>query len=683
VRSASLRRRVAAVPPWAWLAALVVVSTVVRYGFARRNVAPWIMIDEIVYSELAKSFGAGHGFEVRGVPTTGYGIVYPILISPAYALFDALPTAYAAVKAINSLAISLAAVPAYLLARRVVSPRGALVVALLTVAVPSTMYAGVVMTENAFYALFLVAALALVAALERPTALRAALFVGALGLAYLTRAQAIALAPAALTAPLFLGPRPRQLLRFRRLYGLVLGLGALAVVAEVARGRPLRSLVGAYAAATDSSYSASDVARWLLWHLAELDLYVGVVPVVALVVLVSILPRLEGAERALVAATIALVGWFALEVAAFASQPSVQRIEERNLFYVAPLLFTVLVLWVERGLPRPRVTTLAAAAGAAALAATVPYERFIGVQSTADTLMTLPLWSLSNWLTIPLESIRWVVGGVAAVLAAAAVAVPRRAGFVLPFLVFALYLAVLQPIERRMHTAAIGALFQGITNPDRDWIDTAVGRDARVGVLWSGLIDRFVVNQNEFFNRSVQDVLYNRDPVPGNLPQTKVDVDPRTGLLRDPDGHAIRLPYLLSDRTLPLAGRAVAHDTTKGTEVLRLDGPLRVRYLVGGVEDDGWARRAFSYRGFGCRPGASVDVRLGSDPKLFKRAQVVRAYVGGRLAGTARVPPGGERTLSVRGCNVVYRVARTAVPARVEPDSTDTRPLGIRVLGFG
>src|SRR5438067_12756970 len=108
-------------------------------------VAPWIMIDEIVYSELAKSFAATGHFTVRDVPTSGYGYVYPILISPAYALFDAMPTVYTGVKTINSVLMSLASVPAYLLARRVVSMRSSLVVALLTVAVPSTFYAGTVM----------------------------------------------------------------------------------------------------------------------------------------------------------------------------------------------------------------------------------------------------------------------------------------------------------------------------------------------------------------------------------------------------------------------------------------------------------------------------------------------------------------------------------------------------------
>ena len=59
---------------------------------------------------------------MRGVPANGFGLVYPLLISPAYALFDALPDAYAAVKTLNALLMSLAAVPTYLLARRVLGP---------------------------------------------------------------------------------------------------------------------------------------------------------------------------------------------------------------------------------------------------------------------------------------------------------------------------------------------------------------------------------------------------------------------------------------------------------------------------------------------------------------------------------------------------------------------------------
>ena len=62
-----LRTRLARVPPWAWLVALVVVSAVFRYGLSRRVVAPWIMVDELIYSELAKSFAATGHFLIRDV----------------------------------------------------------------------------------------------------------------------------------------------------------------------------------------------------------------------------------------------------------------------------------------------------------------------------------------------------------------------------------------------------------------------------------------------------------------------------------------------------------------------------------------------------------------------------------------------------------------------------------------
>ena len=76
------------------------------------------MVDEIVYSELAKNVAAHGQFLVRGVPSHGYGFVYPVLIAPAWRLFASIPDAYTAAKAINAVLMSLAAIPAYFLARR-------------------------------------------------------------------------------------------------------------------------------------------------------------------------------------------------------------------------------------------------------------------------------------------------------------------------------------------------------------------------------------------------------------------------------------------------------------------------------------------------------------------------------------------------------------------------------------
>ena len=220
-----MRRRLGRVPAWAWLAVIVVVSAAFRFQLSRDSPAPWIFVDELIYSELAKSIAAGGDLFVRDVPVTGgYGVVYPLLISPAWALFDRIPEAYAAVKAINAVLISLAAVPAYLLARRLVGERLSLLAAVLAVALPSLAYSGVIMTENAFYPLFLVVVLVLVLVLERPTLTRQIVLLGLLGVAYQTRPQAVALAAAALTAPLvqgLLGRRVRAaLVAQRTLYGI-------------------------------------------------------------------------------------------------------------------------------------------------------------------------------------------------------------------------------------------------------------------------------------------------------------------------------------------------------------------------------------------------------------------------------------------------------------------------------
>jgi hypothetical protein len=104
--------RLRAVPAWVSVGAIVVCSAVFRYLLSRRIVAPWIMVDELIYSELAKSFAASGEFLVRGQANFGVGLVYPALISPAWRLFGAVPDAYTAAKAINSVLMSLAAVPA-------------------------------------------------------------------------------------------------------------------------------------------------------------------------------------------------------------------------------------------------------------------------------------------------------------------------------------------------------------------------------------------------------------------------------------------------------------------------------------------------------------------------------------------------------------------------------------------
>ena len=290
----SLRRGPAGVWVAVWLAGIVVASTAFRAWLGSRMPAPFIFTDELQFQENARSLAAGDWLLVRGEAFGIASVLYPLLIAPAYALFDSLPDAYAAARTVNAVVMSLAAVPAYFLSRRVLPAGLSLFAAVLAVALPSLAYTGTLMTENAFYPAFLLVAWALVRVLERPSVLGQALLLGACGIAVLARVQGLALVLAALTAPLLLRLVARRPLRpFAPLYLVAAGGGVLVLAAQLVRGASLPSLFGAYEVVGEGGYDGAEVLRFLFWHVAELDLYVGVFPLAALIVLVARLRALE------------------------------------------------------------------------------------------------------------------------------------------------------------------------------------------------------------------------------------------------------------------------------------------------------------------------------------------------------------------------------------------------------
>ncbi len=685
-------RALARVPTWAWVTAIVVGSAVLRALLARQLVGPFIIVDEIIWAELARGIADAGEPLLRGETDPGYSIVYPLLISPAYALFDALPTAYAAVKTWNSVLMSLAAVPAFFLARRVVGSGYALLAALLAVAVPSLAYTGTVMTENAFYPLFLTVVLVLLLVLERPTPLRVVLLLALVGVAYATRVQAVALGPAILLAPVLLAVfepfGARELVsRFRWLYGIVAGAAVVALVYQLAGG----GLLGAYEPVGERGYDAGEALRYLWWHVAELSLYVLVLPLAATIVLVGRARSLDARLQAFLAATVAITVCLLPVVAVFASRFS-DRIEERNMFYVAPLFCIALLAWVERGAPRPRILAGLAAIASALLVVALPYDRFLTTSAITDTLMLLPMWSLQDrigedWITLAALA-------VAAALAAAFLFVPRRYAVVLPLAVLALWVLAIRPIWWGTHGLerfSRGSLFQGIRKADRDWVDQALGSRGTAAFVWTGLPDRLTVNQNEFFNRDVGPVYYVTAPTPGGLPETRIRIDPRTGRVTLPDGSPVRDEFVLADSSFEPDGRALAQDKGWGVTLWRVVPPLVSAVDVRGLyPNDTWSGPVVSYLRRRCRPGR-LAVALTSDPSLFSGYQTIVARSNGEVVGSVRLAPAGYATLSVpvepatgtRDCRVVYTVSPTAVPAEVSGGSNpDERVLGAHFNRF-
>jgi hypothetical protein len=683
------------VPVWLWLLAIVAVSAVVRTVLAGGIAAPFILVDEVIWAELARGIADKGEPLVRGVRDTGYGVVYPLVISPVYALFSSLPQAYAAVKVVNSIVMSLAAVPAYFLARRVVGAWLALLAAALTVAVPSFAYTGTVMTENLFYPLFLVVALVLVLVLERPTWPRVALLVGLLLVAYETRTQALAIVPAVLLAPLVLALFERRgvrdtFSRYRALYSAFLLLGALVLAIQLATGRSPRDLLGAYAPVGNRGYDASTALHYLLWHVEELALYVLVVPLAATIVLLGRVRSLRPALQRFLAVLVSLSVSFLPVVAIFASRFS-DRIEERNLFYLAPLFVIGLLAWVDVGAPRPPFLAPAAVGVLTLLVLLFPFQRFITTSAVTDTLMLLPWWSIQDH--VGHGWIRPIAFALAVALSAAFLLVPRRYAITLPVLVLVLWVAAVKPIWWGRHgfeRAARGSLFQGIRTHEPDWIDRALPSGEDAAFVWTGHTDRLTVNENEFFNRAVGPIYYVAAPTPGGLPEQRIRIDPETGAVTLPDGKPVRVRYVVADSSFEPDGKPLARDPGWGITLWRVNQPLISAVRIDGLyPNDSWSGRDVAWVRRRCRPGKLV-VSLSSDPSLFVRPQRIVARTTGAVR-RVRLQPNGRATLTVPvapsratgSCRVDFTVIPTAVPAKVlDNGSTDERVLGAHFNRF-
>jgi glycosyltransferase involved in cell wall biosynthesis len=685
-------RRLPAWPMWTWLGMLYAIAVVVLLALAQRIHSPWIMVDELVYSDTARSVADNGEFAIRGVHA-GYGYVYPLLLSIPYALLTHMTDVYAWARVVNALLMCSVVLPVYLLARRVVRPGAAFAAAALAVAIPPMVYVGTLMTENVFYPLFAWLAFALVVALERPTARNQIVVLALCVLLFLTRAQAIALVAAVLTAPLALAwierGRPRRLAPWRIAYGLV-GLGVVGVlVVEAARGRSPVHVLGGYSAVGQTSYHFWPVVEWIVLHLAGLDLALWVIPAAALIVLAAAARHLDRPLRVFVAATVSLTAWLVLEVGVFASRFS-ERIEERNLFYLAPLLLIALLAWIERGQPRPPRATVAAAVVVVALAGTIPFAQLLNENAESDTPFLQPWWYLGqSWTGKSLVSM--VVLVTALGLAAAFLWLPPRFAPWLPVVVAAGFLATWLPLEAwpagfpqqsvHFYDAGVAA--------GTSWIDRAVGTNANVAVLWTGG-DANRVWQNEFWNRSIRRVYAYGSELPGGMPETPVVLRHSTGALVDANDEPIDADYVLADSSVQLDGTRVAADPPHGLVLYRVQRPASISTRVNGWygPPDFWTGPTVHWTRGRCT-GGKLELPISSDPGLFKGVIQQIAISGTTPARTVFLRPADARVLSVplepRGgrCTVQLKITPSRVPAQYpQLHLTDTRLLGIRVAQF-
>ena len=677
-------------PLWIWVFGLYSVAVVVLLTLGLRTKSPWIMVDELVYSDTARSVADGAGFTVHGVHA-GYGYVYPLFLSLPYAVTSHVSDAYDWARVVNAFLMCSAVFPAYLLARRVVRPAAALVAAALAVALPPMVYVGALMTENAFYPLFLWLALALVVALERPTARNQVLVLALCVALYLTRAQAAALVAGVLTAPLALAwierGRPRRLSPWKLTYGLVAAGVLLVVVYELARGRSVTSVFGGYSVIGHTSYRFWPVLEWIVLHLAGLALAVWVIPFAATVVVLASARHLDRPLRVFAAVTASLGVWLVLEVGVFASRFS-GRIEERNLFYLVPLMLIALLAWIERGQPRPPRATVFGALAAVALVGAIPFTHLLNENAESDTPFLQPWWWLgSNWTG---KATVTVVASVTALaLAALFLWLPARFAPWLPAVVAVGFVLTWLPLE----ASPTGFPQQSVHFYDAgiaagtSWVDAITGPNADVAVLWSGG-DTNRIWQNEFWNRSIRRVYGVDQDLPGGMPQERVSLKRGTNDLVGANGEPVEAQYVLADSRLTVQGEKVGGDDAHQLVLYRVDGPLRLQRRVTGWYDDFWTGPVVTWTRGNCTGGA-LKFDLRTDAKLFAGVVQHIDVSGSTPRRTLTLKPTDEKVVQLPltprngTCTVRLDMSQTRVPASYpQLHNSDPRRLGAQVDYF-
>jgi hypothetical protein len=568
------------------LIGLAVLSSLLRAIVIGWVHGPFVFLDELGYEQMARSFARTGHFAIFGKQGLAYSPLYPIALSPVYALTSSAQTAYEWVKVVNSVLMSLSVFPVYAIARFLLSRKQALGVAVLALIAPLMSYTGLEFSENLAYPLFLVAVWRLLCALRESRPRNDALLLVAIAFACAARLEAVVLVPAALTAILLVGIRRdglRRLLAQHRLVFVAVALGLVAVLARTAQNGGSIPLAGRYAAVGHARPSVVHVLRIALDHIAGFDLALGVVPFACALAAGYALYRAGFPTKAFMwgAVAAATTFWLLLEVALDAAafdtghrlpngrvSGDLPRIHERYLIYLVPFFLVALVALVGRaGSKLSRRSHLAVAALAAALPAVIPFARDINYTSIPDSPSLQLLGTVKHGVVMP---------GTHPVATALAISVLLAGVYLLGFLdrrpplavaVTALAFVALSVVAMARITSAASGSTSANLPTQRNWVDVAGRHDV---ALVSGGTHRVAVLETAFNNFSISRLYYvcrpAFEPDFGELP---LSVGPGGRL-------SLRARFVVAPISFTVRGRVLARDQRGGLELVAPPGGVAV-----------------------------------------------------------------------------------------------------------
>jgi hypothetical protein len=671
---------------------------------AWKRATPWLFTDELEFTQLSRSIAAtGHAAR-RGEPHS-FGSLYTVFTAIFWRIDD-VATAFAAIKYADTLVMAAVVFPTYFLARIVVGRTPALFAAAGAAAVPALAYSSWIVEETLAYPYAALCFFLIAKALVVRTRWWVIGAVVACAVAPLVRGELSVISITFGIALLGMWWSSERTKRWRAGWSVADWIGCLTICAGIVvfgSGLMSRHVQAWYDVTTYYKHRLFIFGDWATGSLA---VGMGVVP---LILGLAALWRLPGerptrelrAFRSVAIGGIAAVWMYTAIKAAYLSLVFATRVEERNLIYVAPLLFVGAAVILERR--RVNLWALAAAA-AYAIYVALGVPLFIGGGLYSDALGLAVFQQANRYFLFSAGDARLIttivaVVGIALVLAATQMRARRFAGAAAVVAAFGM-LAWCFTAE---FAAAVGNItvsrdIRPTLGEPFTWVDDATRLKPTL-YLAQGVSDQNPEWLLEFWNRSITTVgsLDGTLGGPGPSGAPNIAFDGRLYWTAAPSVPGKVFDYAVEDwPCIDFAGTLTERHFYRGGaaeprewRLIQLTKPNRLRADCVGIYGDGWSgpndstyfrfvarhrgwlRITLSRQGF---PGSPVDLQLGTI------AQVERTAVFGTVLRHefVRIRPNRTTTVWVPTPAKPFGL-HAVVQNKFSPGNGDGRSLGALV----
>ncbi|HET8528163.1 MAG TPA: hypothetical protein VFL60_04575 [Gaiellaceae bacterium] len=686
------------------LASIYVWLCIVYCVEAWKRLTPWLFTDELEYTQLSRAIAAtGHAAR-RGEPHS-FRSLYTVVTAPFW-LIDDVGAAFAAIKYFDVFVMTSVLFPTYFLARLLVGRGPALFAAAGAAMIPSLAYSSWIAEETLAYPYSALCFFLIAKALLTRSRGWIVGAVAASALAPVVRGELVVVPIAFAFALFFMWWTTERTRKRRAAWSLLDWLGVVTLGFGA-----VYLLSGALSHHSQEWYSVTTYWKHRIfvygdWASGALCVGLGAIP---LVLGLAALAPLRGEERSRelrVFRSVALAGigmfWFYTAMkAAYLSTVFASRVEERNLIYVAPLLFVGTALVLQRRRVNLWALAAAAAYGAYVIVGTPLY---VGGGLYSDALGLAIFQQANRYFLLSDGTAQWILLGVLAAGVGVAVLLGRarwRAGVGLAGLLATAVLAwnVTGEVAAAAGSVTVARDMAPALGHPFTWVDDNTHLKPTL-YLAQGVADQNPEWMLEFWNRSITTVSSVDGTLGGPGPAGSPNIT-ATGqlywtLTLSTPGNKV-FDYAVEDwPCIDFAGTLVTTHRYRGGSaeprqwrLIQLTKPNRLRALCSGIYSDGWSgpndstyfrfvgkqrgwlRIQLSRQGY---PGSPVDVQLGTIGEAHKEPVLGRVLEHHRVRLKTNEPltiwlptPAGSFA------------ARTVIEKKFSPGNGDVRTLGALV----